>query len=59
MVLVASLGALALAFAYGRGGGRNLEVFAFLGVIAWFFVLQSGIHATVAGVLLALAIPIK
>ena len=57
--LVASLGALALAFAYGRGGGRNLKVFAFLGVIAWFFVLQSGIHATVAGVLLALAIPIK
>ncbi len=31
--LAVSLGALALAFTYGLGGGRNLKVFAFLGVI--------------------------
>ena len=57
--LIASLGVLGLAFAYGRSGGRNLKVFTFLGVVVWFFVLQSGVHATVAGVLLALIIPIK
>ncbi|HET7479672.1 MAG TPA: Na+/H+ antiporter NhaA [Rubrobacteraceae bacterium] len=51
--------ALALAFAYGRFGGRNLKVLAFFGVVVWFFVLQSGVHATVAGVLLALATPMK
>jgi NhaA family Na+:H+ antiporter len=57
--LVLSFGVLALTFVYGLNGGRNLKVFAFLGVVAWFFMLQSGIHATVAGVLLALTIPMK
>lgn len=57
--LVLALGVLALAFAYGQGGGHNLKIFAFLGVIAWFFVLQSGVHATVAGILLAMTIPMK
>jgi len=57
--LALAIGVLALAFAYGRGGRRNLKVFAFLGVIAWFLVLQSGVHATVAGILLALTIPMK
>lgn len=57
--LFVTLGALALAFAYGRFGGRNLKVLAFFGVVVWFFVLQSGVHATVAGVLLALATPMR
>jgi Na+:H+ antiporter, NhaA family len=57
--LALALGVLALTFAYGRREGRNLKVFAFFGIIVWFFVLQSGVHATVAGVLLSLTIPMK
>ncbi len=57
--LLVTVGALALAFLYGRLGGRNLKVLAFFGIVVWFFVLQSGVHATVAGILLALATPIK
>ncbi|MBA2343632.1 MAG: Na+/H+ antiporter NhaA [Rubrobacter sp.] len=57
--LLVAAGALVLAFLYGRLGGRNLKVLAFIGLVVWFFVLQSGVHATVAGVLVALATPIR
>jgi len=57
--LTLSLGVLALAFAYGRRGGRSIRVLALLGVFTWFFMLQCGVHATVAGVLYALVIPMR
>ena len=43
----------------GRLGVRRLGVYAALGAVLWFFVLQSGLHATIAGVLLALAVPLR
>lgn len=39
-------------------GLRSLALYLGLGALLWFFVLRSGIHATIAGVLLAFAIPL-
>jgi len=40
-----------------RLGYRQLPVYLFFGFLMWYFILQSGIHAAIAGVLLAFAIP--
>ena len=36
-----------------------LSAYAIIGVCLWLFVLKSGIHATLAGVIVAFAIPLK
>jgi NhaA family Na+:H+ antiporter len=50
---------LAVLVAANRLGVRRPIVYAVLGVALWVAVLQSGIHATVAGVLLAMTIPAR
>ncbi len=46
-------------FAMNRMGVMKLLPYLVGGAILWFFVLNSGVHATVAGVVTALMIPLK
>ncbi|HJE23967.1 MAG TPA: Na+/H+ antiporter NhaA [Methylorubrum populi] len=59
VMLGSAAGLLALLFALNRLGVRALTPYLLAGLVLWFFVLRSGIHATVAGVLLALFVPIR
>ncbi|TXN41465.1 Na+/H+ antiporter NhaA [Methylobacterium sp. WL30] len=49
----------AVLFAMNKAGVSRLLPYLLIGAILWLFVLKSGIHATVAGVLLAFTIPLR
>ena len=49
---------LAILIALNLRGVRLLPLYLVIGAVLWFFVLKSGIHATLAGVALALTIPL-
>jgi NhaA family Na+:H+ antiporter len=42
-----------------RGGVRRLAPYLILGAALWLAVLESGVHATLAGVMLAMCIPLR
>jgi NhaA family Na+:H+ antiporter len=57
--LYLALGTWAVLLAFNRVRVRSLWAYLPLGGVLWYFLLQSGIHATLAGVLLAAAIPFR
>jgi len=51
--------ALLVLVSLNLGGVRRSLPYAIAGFFLWFFLLQTGIHATVAGVLVAFCVPAK
>ncbi|NKF22078.1 Na+/H+ antiporter NhaA [Solimonas marina] len=50
---------LAVLIALNVFGVKRVWIYLLLGVLLWFFVLKSGVHATLAGVMLALTVPLR
>jgi NhaA family Na+:H+ antiporter len=58
MLLYAAIVVLLL-FILNRNKVNNPVLYLIPGLFLWYFIFQSGIHATIAGVILALTIPSK
>jgi NhaA family Na+:H+ antiporter len=50
-------GSFAIMVLFNRFGIHSILAYFIVGVFMWFFMLESGVHATIAGVIAALAIP--
>jgi NhaA family Na+:H+ antiporter len=57
--LLAALGIVAVLVITNWLGFRNPIMYILWGVLLWIFVHESGLHATIAGVLLAMTIPAR
>lgn len=55
--LAIALGIFVALLIMGRSKVYNLFFYLIPGIAMWYFMLQSGVHATISGVLLAFAIP--
>lgn len=56
-VLIAAHAVLLISIIFNLAGVRRSYVYATLGAVMWILVLKSGVHATIAGVLMAMTIP--
>jgi NhaA family Na+:H+ antiporter len=52
-----AFGGLALVWALGRLGVRSFGIYVLIGAVVWFGFHESGVHATIAGVLMGLLTP--
>jgi len=52
-------GAIVVLTLLNRCNVQSLAAYVLVGIVMWVFVLKSGIHATLAGVVLAFAIPLR
>ncbi len=58
-LLGAAIGLIGIMFLCNRAGIRSPLPYAVLGILLWLALLKSGIHATLAGVILAFTIPAR
>ncbi|TYO95842.1 NhaA family Na+:H+ antiporter [Geothermobacter ehrlichii] len=58
-MLVMSAACLLVLFLLNRFHVERMAAYITVGVFLWIFVLKSGVHATLAGVVLAFAMPLK
>jgi len=62
-ISTAALGTAAFAFIltymFRMAGVKNMLIYWALGIVAWICVLKSGVHATIAGVVLGLLTPVN
>jgi NhaA family Na+:H+ antiporter len=59
LLIMAALGIFSVLLVLSRWGFYSKYLFFLAGIIIWVLFLKSGIHATLAGVLIAFAIPIR
>lgn len=57
-LLAAGTGVIGLAV-LNRLGVQRLAAYVLVGILIWLFVLKSGVHATLAGIVVAAFIPLK
>lgn len=58
-MLTAAAAGLVLLALLNKFAVRNLGVYLLIGLCLWFAVLKSGVHATLAGVIVAMFVPLK
>lgn len=57
--LAAAGGGIAVLFLLNRLGVQHLAAYLITGIFIWIFVLKSGVHATLAGIVVAAFIPLR
>ncbi len=57
--LILAGGSFLILVAFNRFGIHMILPYFIIGLFLWFFMLESGVHATIAGVIAAMAIPSK
>lgn len=59
MPLMLAGGIFLVMLSMNRFGIHTILPYLFFGILLWFFMLESGVHATIAGVIAAFSIPSK